>query len=118
MGVEPFQLRLRLDKIASAGIPIWMTEVNEFILDVNKRADYLEFIFRESFAHPAVEGFLMWYNWQDQSVYDKNGGQCDACLANLDFSLNAAGQRMLVSPILERLSLLLSKRFRSYWWKC
>ncbi|GAQ92703.1 hypothetical protein KFL_010990020 [Klebsormidium nitens] len=64
LGVEPLQLRARLDKIASAGIPIWMSEVNVNILDVNKRADYLEFIFRE-------------------------------CLVNLDFTLNAAGQRAL-----------------------
>jgi endo-1,4-beta-xylanase len=97
LGVEPLQLRARLDKIASSGIPIWMSEVNVNILDVNKRADYLEFIFRECFAHPAVKGFLFWYNYQTQDVYNQFGGQCNACLANLDYSLNPAGQRVLVS---------------------
>lgn len=74
-----------------------MSEVNVNILDVNKRADYLEFIFRECFAHPAVKGFLFWYNYQTQDVYNQFGGQCNACLANLDYSLNPAGQRVLVS---------------------
>lgn len=99
LGVEPIQLRLRLNKIASAGIPIWMSEVNVNILDENKRADYLEFIFRESFAHPNVEGFLFWYNTQLKDVYDANNGKCNACLANQDFSLNAAGRRVMVRPL-------------------
>lgn len=74
-----------------------MSEVNVNITDDNKRADYLEFIFREAFAHPAVDGFLFWYTTQGQEVYNENNGHCTQCLGNLDYSLNAAGQRVLVS---------------------
>ncbi|KAI4371383.1 hypothetical protein MLD38_019625 [Melastoma candidum] len=50
-------IRSSLDILATAGIPIWMTEV-----DVSKgpgQDEYLEEVLREGFSHPAVEGIIM-----------------------------------------------------------
>eukprot|EP00257_Ricinus_communis_P022994 XP_015582867.1 uncharacterized protein LOC8262286 isoform X1 [Ricinus communis] len=50
-------MRASLDILASTGLPIWLTEV-----DVGRgpnQAEYLEQVLREGFAHPAVEGIIM-----------------------------------------------------------
>ncbi|KAJ6391318.1 hypothetical protein OIU77_025325 [Salix suchowensis] len=71
------------------GIPIWFTELdvscpNEFV-----RADDLEVVLREAFAHPAVEGVILWGFWE-LYMSRKN-----AHLVNADGKINAAGKRFL-----------------------
>ncbi|KAJ6685758.1 hypothetical protein OIU79_015721 [Salix purpurea] len=78
-----------LDKLGTLGIPIWFTELdvscpNEFV-----RADDLEVVLREAFAHPAVEGVILWGFWE-LYMSRKN-----AHLVNADGKINAAGKRFL-----------------------
>ncbi|CAN1758090.1 Endo-1,4-beta-xylanase 1 [Linum perenne] len=78
-----------LDKLATLGIPIWLTEldvssVNEFI-----RADDLEVMLREAFAHPAVEGVVLWGFWE-LYMSRKN-----AHLVDVSGKINQAGKRFL-----------------------
>ena len=58
----------RLDNVARAGKPIWITEFDVTDPDPQRRAEGLENVYRAAFSHPAVEGILMWGFW-DQVEY-------------------------------------------------
>lgn len=71
----PF-MRAALDKLAAAGVPIWLTEVDVFRSP--NQAQYLEAILREGFSHPAVQGIVMWAGWHAEG--------CDRmCLTDNNF---------------------------------
>ncbi|ONK58117.1 uncharacterized protein A4U43_C09F8300 [Asparagus officinalis] len=77
-----------LDKLGVLGLPIWFTELdvgaeNEFV-----RAEDLEVMLREAYAHPAVEGIMLWGFWE---LYVRNNGH----LVNAEGDLNEAGNRYL-----------------------
>ncbi|KAL6542605.1 Glycoside hydrolase, 10 [Orobanche minor] len=79
-----------LDKLGILGLPIWFTEVdvssnNEFV-----RADDLEVMLREAFAHPAVEGVMLWGFWELFMSRE------NAHLVNAEGGVNEAGKRYLV----------------------
>ncbi|KAI3840340.1 hypothetical protein MKX03_019492, partial [Papaver bracteatum] len=50
-------VRAALDTLASAGVPIWLTELDVYSTD---QALHLEQILREAHAHPAVQGIVLW----------------------------------------------------------
>ncbi|XP_064599691.1 anti-sigma-I factor RsgI6-like [Liolophura sinensis] len=60
---DPSTVNSRLDKLAQAGLPIWVTELDVQSNDVNKRADYYETALRTFFSHHAVQGILLWGFW-------------------------------------------------------
>lgn len=80
----------RLDHLARAGRPIWITEFDCPVVDESARADALETVFRSAFSHPAVEGILLWGFWAGAL----NNGP-DAALVSLDWSLTESGVRFL-----------------------
>lgn len=86
--VEPLTVLDRLDNLATLGLPIWVSEYDSVNADENSRADNLETLYRIAFGHPAVEGILMWGFWAG----DHWRGP-DAAIVDLDWTLNAAGQR-------------------------
>jgi hypothetical protein len=49
-------LRLARQALAVTGLPVWITELDVSAADENVRADDLEVVLREAYAHPAVEG--------------------------------------------------------------
>ncbi|KAE8805005.1 putative Pol polyprotein from transposon element Bs1 [Hordeum vulgare] len=49
-----------LDRLATTGVPVWFTELDVSEPDVNLRAKDLEVVLREAYAHPAVEGIVLW----------------------------------------------------------
>jgi GH35 family endo-1,4-beta-xylanase len=79
-----------LDKLSAAtGLPVWITELDVCEPDDALRADDLEVVLREAFAHRAVEGVVLWgfmkgHMWRP-----------DAALVNQDGTVNDAGQRFL-----------------------
>ncbi|PIN20603.1 Endo-1,4-beta-xylanase [Handroanthus impetiginosus] len=78
-----------LDKLGILGLPIWFTELdfssdNEFV-----RADDLEVMLREAYAHPAVEGVMLWGFWELFMSRD------NAHLVNAEGDINEAGKRYL-----------------------
>lgn len=87
----PAQIRERLDRFGRFGLPIWITEFDTIggKWGDDKLAAQTE-CFREvligCFAHPAVEGFLMWGFW-DGKHWGKN-----APLFNRDWSPKPALQ--------------------------
>ncbi|KAJ0980368.1 hypothetical protein J5N97_008623 [Dioscorea zingiberensis] len=77
-----------LDKLGTLGLPIWFTELdvsssNEFV-----RADDLEVMLREAYAHPAVGGVMLWGFWE---LFMRNNGH----LVDAEGEVNEAGKRFL-----------------------
>ncbi|KAG0556903.1 hypothetical protein KC19_11G087700 [Ceratodon purpureus] len=78
-----------LNKLSTVGIPIWMTEIDVAAENEHIRADDLEVLLRESFAHPSVEGIMLWGFWEG-AISRKNGHLVDS-----DKRINAAGKRLI-----------------------
>ncbi|KAJ8771367.1 hypothetical protein K2173_026544 [Erythroxylum novogranatense] len=78
-----------LDKLATLGLPVWFTELDVSSSNEYIRADDLEVMLREAFAHPAVEGVILWGFWE-LYMSRKN-----AHLVNANGNINAAGKRFL-----------------------
>lgn len=56
-------LQHRLDVVAEAGVPIWITEFDLEYPNVVKRAQLVEDALRLYYSHPAVEGIVLWGFW-------------------------------------------------------
>ncbi|KAL5217214.1 hypothetical protein ABZP36_017898 [Zizania latifolia] len=70
-------MRAALDTLAQAGIPVWLTEVD--VAGGPSQAYYLEEVLREAYAHPAVQGVILWTAWRPQGCYVM-------CLTDNDFN--------------------------------
>jgi len=86
--VAPFVVKARLESLAELGLPIWCTEFDVVDPDEGSRADKLEAFYRTAFSLPAVEGVLMWGFWAGSHWQGP-----DAAIVDLDWTVNAAGQR-------------------------
>ncbi|OEL24958.1 Anti-sigma-I factor RsgI6 [Dichanthelium oligosanthes] len=79
-----------LDKLfAATDLPVWITELDVCEPDDALRADDLEVVLREAFAHPAVQGVMFWGFMQGHMWRQ------DAALVNTDGTVNNAGQRFI-----------------------
>ncbi|XP_058217199.1 endo-1,4-beta-xylanase 1-like isoform X4 [Rhododendron vialii] len=78
-----------LDKLGILGLPIWFTELDVSSVNEYVRADDLEVMLREAFAHPAVEGVMLWGFWE-LFTFRKNSH-----LVNAEGDVNEAGRRLL-----------------------
>lgn len=78
-----------LDKLGILGLPIWFTELDVSSNNEHVRADDLEVMLREAFAHPAVEGIMLWGFWELFMSRD------NAHLVNAEGEINEAGRRYL-----------------------
>ena len=86
--VPAFSVDQRMANLASAGLPLWITEYDSVNSDENLRADNLERLFRSAFANPSAKGILMWGFWAGS-----HWRGADGAIVNLDWSLNEAGRR-------------------------
>lgn len=78
-----------LDKLAILGLPIWFTELDVSSANEHVRADDLEVMLREAFAHPAVDGVMLWGFWELFMCRDNSH------LVNAEGEINEAGKRYL-----------------------
>nr|CAB3461783.1 unnamed protein product [Digitaria exilis] len=78
-----------LDKIAATDLPVWITELDVGEPDEALRADDLEVVLREAYAHPALQGVVLWGFMQGHMWRQ------DAALVNADGTVNEAGQRFV-----------------------
>ncbi|AZK46486.1 endo-1,4-beta-xylanase [Paenibacillus lentus] len=88
--IDPIVVKQRLDNLATLDLPIWISEYDSTQPNENIRADNLEALYRTAFGHPAVEGIMMWGFWAGN-----HWRGADAAIVNMDWSLNAAGQRYM-----------------------
>jgi GH35 family endo-1,4-beta-xylanase len=86
--VDPLSILARLDQLSVLGLPVWVTEYDAVDADENRRADKLENLYRSAFSHPSVAGILMWGFWAGS-----HWRGADAAIVDLDWRVNAAGQR-------------------------
>ncbi|XP_022137962.1 uncharacterized protein LOC111009247 [Momordica charantia] len=78
-----------LDKMGILGLPIWFTELDVSSINEYIRADDLEVMLREAFAHPAVEGVMLWGFWELFMSRDNSH------LVNAEGEINEAGKRYI-----------------------
>ncbi|XP_031407319.1 endo-1,4-beta-xylanase 1-like [Punica granatum] len=78
-----------LDKLGILGLPIWFTELDVSSMNEHVRADDLEVMLREAYAHPAVEGVMLWGFWELFMSRE------NAYLINAEGEINGAGKRFL-----------------------
>lgn len=78
-----------LDKLGILGLPIWFTELDVSSINEYVRADDLEVMLREVFAHPAVEGVVLWGFWELFMSRDNSH------LVNAEGEINEAGRRYI-----------------------
>ncbi|CAA0816795.1 Glycosyl hydrolase family 10 protein [Striga hermonthica] len=75
-----------IDKLATLGLPIWLTEVDiSDKFSKETQAIYLEEVLREGFSHPAVDGIILW-----SAI--RRGGCYQMCLTDGDFNNLPAGE--------------------------
>lgn len=107
-------VRSALDKLATLGLPIWFTELDVSSTNEYVRADDLEVMLREAFAHPSVEGIVLWGFWE---LYMSRE---NAYLVNAEGKINEAGRRYLalkkewMSYATGRIDALGEFRFRGF----
>ncbi|TKV94423.1 hypothetical protein SEVIR_9G293800v4 [Setaria viridis] len=78
-----------LDKLSATDLPVWITELDVGEPDEALRADDLEVVLREAYAHPSVQGVVLWGFMQGHMWRQ------DAALVNADGTVNDAGQRFI-----------------------
>ncbi|CAN0878274.1 Endo-1,4-beta-xylanase 1 [Linum grandiflorum] len=78
-----------LDKLGILGLPIWFTELDVSSVNEHVRAEDLEVMLREAYAHPSVEGIVLWGFWE-LFMCRENSHLVDA-----EGELNEAGRRFL-----------------------
>ncbi|XP_020257936.1 uncharacterized protein LOC109834338 isoform X2 [Asparagus officinalis] len=78
-----------LDKLEILGLPIWFTELDVVASNEHVRADDLEVMLREAYAHPSVEGIVLWGFWE--LFMCREGSH----LVDAEGDINEAGQRYL-----------------------
>ncbi|XP_047322287.1 endo-1,4-beta-xylanase 5 [Impatiens glandulifera] len=83
---NPPLIRAIIDKLATLGLPIWLTEVDiSSTLDQTTQALYLKEVLMEGFSHPAVDGIMLWTAMNGQ-------GRCyQMCLTDSKFNNLATG---------------------------
>ncbi|CAN0921977.1 Endo-1,4-beta-xylanase 1 [Linum grandiflorum] len=78
-----------LNNLGILGLPIWFTELDVSSVNEYIRAEDLEVMLREAYAHPSVEGIMLWGFWE-LFMSRENSHLVDA-----EGELNEAGRRFL-----------------------
>ncbi|XP_073104293.1 endo-1,4-beta-xylanase 1 isoform X2 [Elaeis guineensis] len=78
-----------LDKLAILDLPVWFTELDVSAVNEHVRADDLEVVLREAYAHPAVGGVMLWGFWELFMFRDNSH------LVDAEGKINEAGKRYL-----------------------
>ncbi|CAG5133101.1 unnamed protein product, partial [Candidula unifasciata] len=86
---DPTLLKARLDHLAKAGVPLWVTELDLAAPDETKRADWYEKVLRLYFSHPALHGVIFWGFW------DHETDPLKAMVHGYGYTLDEAGKRFL-----------------------
>ncbi|CAI0464243.1 unnamed protein product [Linum tenue] len=78
-----------LDGLGILGLPIWFTELDVSSTNEYIRAEDLEVMLREAFAHPSVEGVMLWGFWELFMSRENSH------LVEAEGEVNEAGRRLL-----------------------
>ncbi|VFQ82229.1 unnamed protein product [Cuscuta campestris] len=82
---NPPYMRAVIDKLATLGVPIWLTEVDiSSKYSKEEQAMYLERVLREGFSHPGVNGIIIWAGMSQKGCWNM-------CLTDLAFNNTVVG---------------------------
>uniref|UniRef100_I1QTP9 GH10 domain-containing protein n=1 Tax=Oryza glaberrima TaxID=4538 RepID=I1QTP9_ORYGL len=62
-------MRSALDTLAQLKLPMWLTEVDVVKGPNQNQVKFLEQVLREGYAHPSVNGMIMWAAWHAKGCY-------------------------------------------------
>lgn len=88
--VSPKSLEIAIAELDDLGIDLYFTEFDLVHVDPEKRAEGLEDFYRYAFSVPQAKGITMWGFWAGAHWLG-----ADAALVDLDWTVNAAGQKYL-----------------------
>ncbi|CAG5119582.1 unnamed protein product, partial [Candidula unifasciata] len=80
-------VKARLETLAAAGLPLWITQLSVGSSDEHQKADWYEDALRLYFSHPSVEGISFLGFWD----HEVNGN--NALLHGYTYKLDEAGKR-------------------------
>uniref|UniRef100_A0A0D9XIU4 GH10 domain-containing protein n=1 Tax=Leersia perrieri TaxID=77586 RepID=A0A0D9XIU4_9ORYZ len=60
-------MRSALDTLAQLKLPMWLTEVD--VVKGPNQVKFLEQVLREGYAHPSINGMIMWAAWHAKGCY-------------------------------------------------
>jgi len=86
--VSPKGIEIAIDELAGLGIDFYFTEFDYVNSDPVARAQGLENFYRYAFSRPEANGITMWGFWAGAHWRGP-----DAALVDLDWTVNAAGQK-------------------------
>ena len=86
--MSPKGLEIGMEPFSDSGLGIWFTEFDTTHPDPEQRAASLEDFYRYAFSRPESQGIIMWGFWAGSHWRGP-----DASLVDLDWSINAAGQK-------------------------
>ncbi|XP_021346285.1 uncharacterized protein LOC110445814 [Mizuhopecten yessoensis] len=89
--VDMTRLKYRLDKVAEAGPPIWVTELSIRSTNNAAKAQAMEEAMTMYFSHEKVEGIIVWGFWGPSIKWPADTLTTDA----IPIVLNEAGQKYL-----------------------
>ncbi|XP_060075885.1 uncharacterized protein LOC132555553 [Ylistrum balloti] len=87
--IDMTQLKYRLDKVAEAGLPIWVTEMSIQGSNFTAKAEALEDVLTMYFSHRSVAGVILWGFWGASLKWPTNGG------TEPTVAVNKAGQKYM-----------------------
>ena len=62
-------IQKRLQILSEADVPLFITELDVRLDDIQLRAQGYEDILRLYFSHPKVHGIVIWGFWEDNAAY-------------------------------------------------
>ncbi|XP_060075858.1 uncharacterized protein LOC132555528 [Ylistrum balloti] len=87
--IDITQLKYRLDKIAEAGLPIWVTEMSVTDANDTAKAQAIEVALSLYFSHKMVKGVLLWGFWSG-AIYNVDNS---LATGENSITLNKAGEK-------------------------
>lgn len=88
---NPASIKHNLDILSQVGVPLWATELDVQAADEHRRATFYEHALTALFAHPHVEGIMLWGFW-DQAHWR---GRAASLVEGNNCHINAAGQKVI-----------------------
>ncbi|ELT91425.1 hypothetical protein CAPTEDRAFT_107084, partial [Capitella teleta] len=88
-------MKHRLDLVAEAGLPLWITELDVEDFDVSSRADKLSALLRLYFSHPSMEGIIMWGFWSETNDMGLRGASLVDGSSFIENEAGAAVRKLL-----------------------
>lgn len=87
--IDVTRLKYRLDKVAEAGLPIWITEMSIEENNITAKTEAMDKAMKVFFSYSQVKGVLLWGFWSE-AIFESSAA---LATGTSSITLNAAGQK-------------------------